>query len=113
MIKLVKLYDEVELMTSLKTDTVVLIKKTNFVEAMKRLIMAHDIIVLNLDIQERFRSSVEDLPIWDDAALNDLKNIRRELIVYYQNQFSPTQSLYDYCKKMGHLFQAIDIRKRA
>ena len=107
----VKLFDEVAMMTSLKEDTIHLMKKTDFVEAIKRLIQAHDIIVLNLDIQKRFRSFQDEGPIWDSAALADLRVIRRELLVYYRNEFDPIQEVYDYTDKLGYLLHSVSSRK--
>jgi len=105
---LIKLFDEVKLMRELEGETIAMIHSTSLMDAIKRLINAYDIIRLNLDINERYPSF--DHPTWDNAALNDLKIIYRELAVYHQRDFDPKVMFESYARKMGRLFYTIDMR---
>ena len=107
----VRLFDEVALMSELKSETVQLIHATTLVKAIKRLVDAHDIIALNLDIEKSFQS-YNKAPPWDIPALNDLSIIRRELVVYYRQDFKPVKLVDNYSAKMGALFCSIKRREK-
>ena len=90
---LVKLFDENLLLLDLQNRTVELIHATSVIEAIKKLINAHEIISLNLDIQKRF--ATDDNLIWDLAALKDLNHTRIELLLFHRGNFKPI-SLVDH-----------------
>lgn len=98
----IKIFDEARLMKELNTQTVDLIHSTSVVDAMKKLLYAHDIITLNLEIQNKFGDKYED-PLWDVSALQDLSKIRRELMIYHISDFEPPLKLNKYSYKMGAL----------
>lgn len=106
----VKLFDEVALMTQLQNDTVALIHATSIINPIKKLVTAYEIINLNLLIEEKFKD-FEDPP-WDIHALSDLATIRRELVVYHRTDFLPVKLLDGYSDKMVRLFHHIHTRKR-
>jgi len=109
--QIVRLYDEVALMSDLKTNTLELIHATSLMEAIKKLVEAHDIIELNLNVEKLFSKEIQE-PQWDIPALTDLSKIRRELIVYHRPDFTPTNLLDRYSTKMMKLFRCIQIRKK-
>ena len=53
--QIVKLFDEVALMTELRTDTIDLIHATSVIPPIKKLVDAYEIISLNLMIEQKFR----------------------------------------------------------
>jgi hypothetical protein len=107
----VKLFDEVPLITSLRSETVQLIRSTEVIEAIKRLIVAHDILSLSLKIAEAFRSEFSLDPVVDTPAMNDLVRIRRELIIYHRIDFVPPKRLELYCDRLGQLFHVIKLQE--
>ena len=106
----VKLFDEVAMMTQLQNDTVALIHATSIINPIKKLVTAYEIINLNLLIEQRFQD-IEDPP-WDLPALVDLSTIRRELVVYHRSDFLPVKLLDGYSDKMVRLFHHIHVRKK-
>ena len=106
----VKLFDEVAMMTELQKDTIVLIHATSLMNPIKKLVYAYEIINLNLEIEQRFQD-FEDPP-WDLSALSDLSTIRRELVVYHRTDFEPMKLFDKYAGKMLGLFRLIHTRKR-
>lgn len=108
--QIVKLFDEVALMTELQSDTVKLIHATSLMNPIKKLVDAYEIINLNLTIEKRFKD-YEDPP-WDIPALSDLSCIRRELIVYHRTDFNPTGLIDRYSAKMVTLFSYVRTRNK-
>jgi len=106
----VKLFDEVALMNELKDDTIALIHATLIITPIKKLVDAHEIINLNLVIEQKFEEYEE--PPWDLPALSDLGRIRRELVLYHRPDFSPAKLIDSYSTKMIQLFHHIQTRKR-
>lgn len=100
----VKLRDEVPLIHELTEDTLRLIYATTAIKAIKRLISAHDILSLSLEIAKDFRSQFETTTVIDKAAIQDLVQIRRELVVYHWIDFTPPKLLDLYCGKLNTLF---------
>lgn len=109
--QVVRLYDEVVLMVELRKKTLDLIHATSLIEAIKKLVIAYEIIDLNLEIEKQFCKELDEPP-WDCEALRDLSNIRRELVVYHRPAFTPTQLLDGYSSKMVNLFYRIQTRKQ-
>jgi hypothetical protein len=98
----VKLRDELGLLRELTADTVRLISATNVIPAIKRLLRLYDILALNVDVAERFRSQHGLMPV-DRAAFQDLITLRRELMVYHRGDFHPAAQLINYCAKLTTL----------
>lgn len=109
--QIVRLYDEVALMNFLQDHTVKMIHATTIINAIKKLITAHEIISLNLTIEERFKDEYDNPP-WDISALSDLNQIRREILIYHKPDFHPTTLVDRYNSKMTSLFNQIKIRKK-
>lgn len=106
-LEIIRLYDEKALMSELSTDTLHLIHATSVVAAIKRLVTAYDIILLNLEIEKKF--SMPEPP-WDVCALQDLNTIRRELVIYHRVDFDPAVLVDKYNSKMGTLIRLAGLR---
>jgi len=106
--KLIPINDEVCIMRELKDETIILIHCTLFIDAIKKLIAAYEIIDLTLDIQIRFKTELN--PIWDFSALSELKTIKRELNIYYRKSFDPIITFERYDVKMANMLRTIDLR---
>jgi uncharacterized protein (DUF1778 family) len=108
--QIVRLFDEVALMADLQKSTLDLMHATSLFKAIKKLVEAYEIIDLNLEIEKRFTTQLDDPP-WDLDALGELSKIRRELVIYYRPDFHPTILLDKYSSKMHSLFYRIQTRK--
>lgn len=99
-------------MRELLEDSVSLVHYTKTIPAIKKLVYAHDIVHLNLEVTARFgRDYVEyKEPVWDLGSLEDLSKIRRELLVYHRLDFTPEQNLALYGGKMARLFRLVSLR---
>ena len=109
MTRVIKLRDEVGLITELARDTVDLIHRTDRIKAIKKLVEAHEILTLSLEIERRF-PEFKDSPPWDQAALRDLDGIRIELMLHWLESFDPRQLLPRYYDKVGTLFRILNLR---
>jgi hypothetical protein len=105
----VKLRDEVGLITELARDTIDLIHRTDRVKAIKMLVEAHEILTLGLEIERRF-PEYKDNPPWDQAAFQDLNGIRTELLVKWIEAFDPKVLLPRYYHKVGTLFKILNLK---
>ena len=74
---LVRMFDEVEVLKSLKDRSLTLIKETDDVDVIKKLVSVHDIISMNLMVQENF-TCPDGGVTWDYSALVDLRSIWSE-----------------------------------
>ena len=108
--QVVRLFDEVVLMSELQEETIALIHATSIMNPIKKLVDAYEIISLNLTIEKRFKDY--DDPPWDIPALSDLSCIRRELVVYHRSDFHPTRLIDKYSTKLIKLFRHIHTRKK-
>ena len=101
----VKLHDENTLLKDLRDDSINLIHATRAIDAIKLLVDAHSILNLNLDIRRRWLS--EDHPVWDTAALSDLRKINATLYLTYRIDFNPLEIIDLYYWKMKKLFHHV------
>ena len=106
---IIPIQDEAGLVQRLSVDTLQLIHCTNQIKAIKKLVTAHDIMQLNLEIYQKFSEFKHQFP-WDLSTLSDLSQIRRELIVYYRWEFDPTTALDKYSTKLGILLKFAALR---
>jgi len=106
---IIKLFDEVGLMSELHSDTVQLIHSTTKINAIKLLITAHDIIDLNLHIEQTYKP-YKDNPPWDICALKDLRKIKAELLVFYRLDFSPPILVDHFSTKIENLTRIVSNR---
>ena len=107
--QITRLYDEVAIMRGLKTSTFALIRYTDEIKPIKKLIEVHDIIDLNLVVQQQFQD-YKDAPIWDIPALKDLNRLRCELMVYHHSEFHPFSMLDRYNSDLIRLFNIMALR---
>lgn len=103
------IYSEEGLMRDLQADSVLLIRHTTVVPAIKKLVYAHDIVSLNLDVLHKYGFEFQE-PIWDLSSLSELSQVRRELLVYHRVDFDPEQQLELYGRKMAQLFRLVSLR---
>lgn len=104
----VKLYDEFLLMSELRDDSVKLIQATTLVTCIKKLVEAHDILDLNLQIMKTFKNYYED-PIIDVCAFKDLNSIRTYLLVFHLGDFKPPSAMHTYSRKIIKLFNILNL----
>lgn len=104
----ISLFDEQKIVLGLTQDSIRLMHLTRQIEAIKRLVTAHDILSMNLYIYEKFRSM--DEPTWDKASLSDLDVIRRELIVYNRMDFNPAREIENWGSKVHHFIRLVSLR---
>ena len=107
--QIIQLHDEVAIMKGLKTSTFSLIHHTQIIQPIKKLVEVHDIIELNLIVQQQFQD-YKDAPIWDVPALKDLNKIRCELMVYHNKDFKPFSLLDKYNKDLLVFFNVMALR---
>lgn len=100
MTSLVVLYNKSNLLTNLLDETVLLIHHTKIVDAIKKLVNAHDIIELAIEIEKH--NAKRDVYLY-----RDLNHIRCDLIRCHSNSFTPPALVVQYYSKMGHLFNIL------
>lgn len=103
------LVNEIEVMNSLSDDIISLIHTTKNVQAIKKAIQMHEIIQLNLNIQNNFGKNNNDI-VWDVGALNALKLHRQEMIVYHSRDFNPNTELKKFVNKIQSLLLTVQHR---
>ena len=107
---LVKLFDENLLLHDLQDRTMELIHATSVIDAIKKLINAHEIISLNLDIQKKFTTTDDDNLVWDFAALKDLNHTRIELFLFHRTNFKPITLVDQYNCKIVSFLKIIQLK---
>ena len=93
---------ERQLVSKLKKDTLSLIHNTLNIPAIKKLILAHEILDLNETIFDKYSKNEE--PCWDIASIQDLKTIGHELFVYHRMDFNPSEKIVSYSNKISNLY---------
>lgn len=96
-------------MAGLQHQTIELIHCTNEIKPIKALISLHDLIEINLAVEQMFKEH-KDAPIWDKAALQEMSNIRRSLLVCYRPDFKPVIKFDTYNKDLIALFNLLSLR---
>lgn len=84
MTRLIKLWDEKDLILKLKNDTLVLIRNATTIPPVKKLVEANEILDLTQRIMILFPSDFPDPPIGDEGALMRLREIAFELSVLHR-----------------------------
>ena len=107
MADLVRLFDEVEMVKALRDQTIELIHTTNDIHAIKKLIELHDLLHLNVLIQEHFK--YDDPPLWDLSALKAINHARVELLLFHQNDL-PARPLAAFNGKAMTLLNLVRLR---
>ena len=104
-----KLRDEVGLMSELAQDTMTMIHATSDIKPIKRLVEAHDIIQVSLDIEKTF-PEFKGFPPWEKSAMRDLNSIRIDLMLHWIEAFTPKSLVQYYYGKVGTLFRLLGIK---
>ena len=107
----IKLYNDVAIMNELVFDTMGLIKATESIKPIKKLITIREIIDLNLYIQQNYKE-YEGNPPWDIVSLHDLNSHRIELLVFHRIEFMPAVLLDKYNSKLCQLFRTIEMNNQ-
>ena len=107
--KVISFHNEVLLLSDLKEDTLTLIHHTLVVQAIKRLVEAHDILDLALEL-ERKHEDFHCQPPWAKALSQDLHSIRCDLLTRFSDAFKPPILLPRYYTKVGRLLSTMDLR---
>lgn len=97
---------EGKLLSNLISETVLLIHHTKVVNAIKRLVDAHDVLDLALKLEQEFSPH----PPWNLATSEHLHDIRCELLARYADAFKPTILLPKYYHNVGRLLTTMDLR---
>lgn len=109
MTNVVRLHDEVQIMQELRLDTIRLIHNTAAITPIKKLVEVHEMIELNLLIEERY-TDYKGLPPWDRVIMRDLNHLRAELVVFHRPDFDPAESLDLFSYKLMSLFRIMEMR---
>lgn len=111
MTNVVRLFDGEKTLKALSNETIKILHHTNAVIAIKKLLRIHDILDLNILIQQQFKAQE-----WDIPALKDLNVTRAELIVFHHIDFDPYEKIYLYnnklcsfLKHLAHKFERDDL----
>ena len=107
--KIISFHREVELLEDLIGDTVMLIRHTAVVSAIKKLINAHDLLELTLHI-ERSYQQYNHQPPWTTSTSRELDVIRSYLVAHHADAFKPTILLPRYYRKVGSLLETMSLR---
>lgn len=105
------LYNETAMMSGLKDQTIALIHCTNEIKPIKILISLHDLINLNMVIEETFKKHL-DGPVWDVAALQEMSSLRRSLLVSHRADFKPVKKFDSYNYDLITLFNVYALRHK-
>lgn len=93
------------LVSILITQTVDLIHCTKVMQAIKKLIQAHDILEINYQIIEAY--SKNQGPVWDLGSIYELDNLGRELFVYHKADFNPNHKFLSYREEINYLVRRV------
>lgn len=108
---LVKLFDDVALMNQLQKEAVKVLHSTDKVPAIKKILTIHDIIALNLTIEQNFKP-YKNNPPWDIPSIKELNSNRIELVVFHVYDFHPPKILLHFDAKIKKLLQTIQLQSQ-
>lgn len=83
MARLVKLFDERQLLVNMQADTLILIRDCHSIEPIKKFVQCHEILNLTWAIQEKYPRIWPDSPECDESALLHLRILTQELVIGY------------------------------
>lgn len=86
MTRLIRLWDEKDLIIKLKSDALIIIHAATTIQPVKKLVEATDILDLTLLLNEKYPTAPPDLPVGDEGALLRLREISFELYCYHRNE---------------------------
>lgn len=112
MARLVKLFNEKQLLLNLQADTLILIRDCRSIEPIKKFVECHEILKLTWDIQERFPKVWPEPPECDEHALLHLRFLTQELFVGFSPELPrPGFDLYD--KNVRILLRVFGVPRKA
>lgn len=85
MTNVLKLYNEVQLITDLKVQAFSVIRGCQKIEPVKIIIESYDILDLSLNILDKFPSSQPGSFVYDESAMTHLANLTRHLAIFYHD----------------------------
>jgi len=86
MMNVLKLHDEVRIISDLKIKAFGLIAFCEEIKPVKILVESHDILELSLNIANKFPPAEPGLFEYDESAMFQLRNLTKELVVFYHEQ---------------------------
>lgn len=110
MARIVKLWDEVDLLVKLKTDTLIIIQHCHSIPPVKKLVEAHDILDLSLEIIQKFPVQPPEPATCDEAALLHLDRLIKEVSIYYPQDI-PQPKFEIYGMKIKTLLRIFNLPK--
>ena len=81
MARLVKIFDEKQLLVNLQADTLILIRDCQTIQPIKIFVQCHDILRLTWDIQLKYPREYPEDPECDETALLYLRVLTQELFI--------------------------------
>jgi hypothetical protein len=109
MLKVVSFHKEIKLLEDLISETICLIHHTKVVNAIKKLVDAHDILDLTLRIEQNY-IEYNHQPPWDTSTSKELDFIRCDLIAHHADAFKPEILLPRYYHKVGSFLNTMSLR---
>jgi hypothetical protein len=106
--EILSLFSEEKLLSEAADDTVLLIHSTKKVPAIKILVVAHEILILNLELVNLYHAGPL-MKIWDVEAFKDLDRIRVEVLVKWADSFKPPILVPAWYQKLGSLFSVLNL----
>ena len=85
--------------------TIDLIHATRVISAIKKLVDVYDILHINQEVISRFKE--KEKFCWDKAAVQDLSQISKELIVYHRNDFDPIMLIFSFNQNISNLIDSL------
>lgn len=107
--KLISLHNEVKFISELLSDTIILIHHTFVIDAIKKLISAHDILNLTIILEKQYEE-YKCQPPWNLATSKSLDSIRCGLITNHSDSFKPPELLTRYYIKIGKFLEMMSVR---
>jgi len=103
--RVVKLFDDRELLSSLAKETVSIIHLTDEIPAIKKLLEVHHILSLSLELLEAFPDQFSPF-YWHLPAINDLERLNRELLTYHRAHFKPVSRFDEFSAQLAKLVRS-------
>jgi len=107
--QIISIHDEKGMMEKARSDSITLIQHTSTIQPIKIIIEIHDLIDLNLKIEQSFKC-LEGEPIWDISALKEINRNRCEIMVFHHANFKPFSILIKYNNDLVKLLNIISLR---
>jgi hypothetical protein len=93
------------LINKLLNQTVDLIHSTRAIAAIKKLTQAHDILEISKEVISKYSDKKDFL--WDKAAIQDLDQLSKELVIYHRTDFNPIIKVYSFNENVSNLITSL------